>query len=38
MECGTGIFLEHKYVRVPFTNVRLVFEEGKYIGWYKFKY
>lgn len=29
--------LEHKYIRIPFTSIRLIFEEGRYFGWYRFK-
>lgn len=34
---ATSSNIEHKYVRIPFTNIRLIFEEGRYFGWYHFK-
>lgn len=28
---------KHWYIRVPFTNKRLIFEGLSYVGWYVFK-
>lgn len=34
---ATSAPIEHKYFRIPFTSIRLIFEEGRYYGWYRFK-
>lgn len=27
----------HKTITIPFTGRRLIFVDGKYIGWYKYR-
>lgn len=34
---ATSAPIEHKYFRIPFTKIRLIFEQGRYYGWYRFK-
>lgn len=26
-----------RYIHIPLTNIRLVFRDGKYAGWYRYK-
>ena len=36
-EWSERLYENHWYIRIPFTNKRLIFAGARYVGWYEFK-